>query len=127
MKKAVLFFLPLLLLTSCGEGKPVPSREDYLSELAFEEGFKIIQMADLHWDKGTPIEEEKAYLKSIVTREDPDLIVFTGDNVLGADEYVARQLYETIESFGVPYAVTYGNHDYQGTYSPDFMDRERRA
>ena len=122
MKTAALFFLPIVLLASCGEGKLPPTRDDYLSELTFHEGFKVIQMADLHWDKGTPIEEESAYIKSIVSREDPDLLVFTGDNVLGADQYVAKKLYDTIESTGVPYAVTYGNHDYQGPYSPDFMD-----
>ncbi len=123
MKATLFLLLPVLLLASCGEGSLRPEREDYVSSLSFHESFKVLQLADLHWDKGTPIEEERAYLRSIVDRESPDLLVLSGDNVLGADAYVAEKLYETIESLEVPYAVTYGNHDYQGTYSPDFMDR----
>ena len=124
MKKAVsaAALLSLLLLASCGPEKGTPKREDYISELSFRDDFKIVQLTDLHWGKATPMEEEKAYLRAIAEREDPDLIVITGDSLLTADAYVASTLYDTIESLGVPYAVTYGNHDYQGTYSPDFMD-----
>ncbi len=110
------------LFASCATLSTPASEEAYVSSLDFKEGFKLMQLTDLHWSKATDFARQEAYLRSFIEMEEPDLIMITGDSVLAADEYVARRLYSFVSSFDIPFAVTYGNHDYQGSFSPSFMD-----
>ena len=93
--------------------------------LQFRNGtFRIMQIADVH-----AIPQASADTARLITlaleRERPDLVVFTGDQLygpiplfwLGDPESNARKalsaILEPIEKAGVPFAVTFGNHDDQ--------------
>lgn len=86
-------------------------------ELRFnaDKKFKIVQFTDLHiayQDKRS----EAAFecIKNVVEAERPDLIMLTGDIIYSkpADANF-RQVMEYVSSFGIPFALTFGNHDYE--------------
>ncbi|MFD0712118.1 metallophosphoesterase family protein [Paenibacillus sp. GCM10027626] len=78
--------------------------------------FKIVQFTDLHWQNGEPEDLRTAELmKNIVTAEQPDLIVLTGDVIYSpdcADPIAAYQsVARIVEEFRIPWATILGNHD----------------
>lgn len=87
----------------------------YAQKLAFNEDktFKIVQFTDVHYIAG---KEASAYslemIKQTLDAEKPNLVVLTGDIVVGAptktgwDEVLAPLIERKI-----PYMVTFGNHD----------------
>ncbi|XP_009587984.1 probable inactive purple acid phosphatase 28 isoform X2 [Nicotiana tomentosiformis] len=100
--------------------------------------FKILQVADMHYGNGMVtrcrdvLESEFNYcsdlnttqfLRKMIEIENPDLIVFTGDNIFGASATdAAESLFEVfapaIQS-EIPWAAVLGNHDQEST-----MNRE---
>ena len=117
-------FLPMLLcalsLGACatkGEAHPI---EDYMSELQFHEGFDILQFSDLHLSSQRNLEEDYNYLTGLVQKfkennggKDADLIVFTGDLFTFASKLTIEKTFETFDSWGIPWTLTFGNHDEQ--------------
>lgn len=92
-------------------------------DLKFNEkgNFKIVQFTDLHicWqDKRSDI--AFTCMKNIIEAELPDLIVVTGDMIYSQP---AKQNFEHvmkfISQFGIPFAITFGNHDRQFGASND--------
>lgn len=83
--------------------------------------FKIMQLTDLHLGEVPSNQEDKktyAGIKKTIETNTPDLILFTGDIVYSSKEQSAaktkeslQQFIEFINSFEVPYAYTFGNHD----------------
>ncbi|TNJ65624.1 metallophosphoesterase [Paenibacillus hemerocallicola] len=78
--------------------------------------FTIVQIADLHYAGGTAEDEATmAVMESILKRERPDLVVFTGDAVKGNScPHQLEQLLEVLavpERLELPYAFVFGNHD----------------
>lgn len=75
--------------------------------------FKIVQFTDIHWKWGKPASDEAAErMAEVLDAEKPDLVVFTGDLVYSkpAQKGLDKALEATIER-GIPFAVTWGNHD----------------
>lgn len=86
--------------------------------------FKIMQIADVQ-DTQHTAPDTIAFLKAALEKEKPDLVVFTGDQLKGygisfrggdlmekvrtAIDHIVRP----VEDAGVPFAVTFGNHDAQ--------------
>ena len=56
-----------------------------------------------------------------LNKRKPDLIVLTGDNVLMATKDTVIKQVAFLDSLDVPYTFTFGNHDYQGLYSIDWL------
>lgn len=79
--------------------------------------FRIVQFTDTHLDPGTPernAQAEKTFsrISRVVRSQNPDLIVFTGDVVTGCPaEKMWKRLTDSLDVFGVPYVVVFGNHD----------------
>ncbi len=80
--------------------------------------FKMVQFTDVHLIDGSGEEKDQrtlALMKDIVKREQPDLVVYTGDLIFsehaGDPAQAFRSVIGVAESFGIPYAVVYGNHD----------------
>lgn len=85
--------------------------------------FKILQLTDLHFGRGIlSIKADKLARNAVITlveRVKPDLIIITGDNIyplpmfsgtinnMRESKYVGK----LIESFGIPWTMTFGNHD----------------
>ncbi|XP_022929869.1 probable inactive purple acid phosphatase 29 [Cucurbita moschata] len=98
--------------------------------------FKILQVADMHYVDGktTPCEDvpssqlascsdlnTTAFLRRMILAENPDFIVFTGDNIFGDDATDAAKSLDAafapaIES-NIPWAAVLGNHDQESTLS----------
>lgn len=88
--------------------------------------FRVLQLTDLHIGGGYFSRHEDmralAIVKNLINKTKPDLIVLTGDltcskahislsrNNLHSYEIITNLL----ESTGIPYAVTFGNHDVEG-------------
>ena len=85
------------------------------TELKFNSNnkFKIVQFTDVHWKYGNPASDEAGErMAEVLDAEKPDLVVFTGDIIFAkpAREGLDKALEATI-SRGIPFAVTWGNHD----------------
>ena len=85
------------------------------NELKFNSNyrFKIVQFTDVHWKYGNPASDEAGKrMAEVLDAEKPDLVVFTGDVIFAkpAREGLDKALEATI-SRGIPFAVTWGNHD----------------
>lgn len=93
----------------------IPIRFANLPE-AFD-GFKIVQLSDIHSGSFTRTEPIEAVIKKINDLE-PDLIVFTGDLVNNvADEMLPyKQVFNRLRAKHGVISIT-GNHDY-GDYAP---------
>jgi Calcineurin-like phosphoesterase. len=113
------------LLASCGNANQVAIARYFerngKDELVFHEGYKVLQLTDIHWSVNTDMVAQGAYLTRVVEAADPDFIMITGDSLLGATTSTGTQLLNIIESWKVPYAVTWGNHDREGEYSPAWL------
>lgn len=93
------------------------------AHIAFNEDgkLKILQVADIQDDETfSPL--AKASLKAAIEQEKPDLIVLTGDNIGGYScktkleaKTAIRAYMSVFESYGIPLAAVYGNHDDDGT------------
>ena len=75
--------------------------------------FKIVQFTDVHWIADSIASEEAGErMNEVLDAEKPDLVIYTGDVIFGrpADKGLRRALEPTIKR-GIPFAVTFGNHD----------------
>ncbi|ANZ77192.1 BA75_03399T0 [Komagataella pastoris] len=102
--------------------------------------FKILQVADLHFstlngtcqDPVPPLKPNEScfadartlrFLNKVLDIENPDLVVLTGDQIYGdraPDSQTA--MFKALEPFisrKIPYALTLGNHDDEGSLSRD--------
>jgi predicted MPP superfamily phosphohydrolase len=84
--------------------------------------FKIVQFTDIHWKNGEPNDIKNQQLMSaILDAESPDLVVLTGDVIVGRDcsnpkEGFAGCILPMIDR-KIPWAFVFGNHDDEGTMS----------
>lgn len=75
--------------------------------------FKIVQFTDVHWVPGNPASEEAAErMNEVLDAEKPDFVIYTGDLIYAkpAAKGLDRAV-EPVVSRGIPFAVTWGNHD----------------
>lgn len=128
MKKSAPVLLTSLLLvvslSSCAKGANVPLDSDlYQKTLANDfsgEGFKILQLADIHWSFVIDMERSERLMDNVVNLTQPDLIVISGDQVLDINKRMIDRLYHHFDKWGIPYAIVWGNHDWQGTFSRNY-------
>ncbi|MDR1343798.1 MAG: metallophosphoesterase, partial [Tannerellaceae bacterium] len=75
--------------------------------------FRIVQFADIHYKTGTEASTKAiGMMKRIIEAEKPDLIVFTGDNVISSPQKQGwDEILDVAIGRSIPYAVTLGNHD----------------
>lgn len=97
----------------------------YSEPLRFHDGrFKIMQVADIQ-ELARVNPDSVKLVKLALEREKPDLVVFTGDQVYGLHPSfrlgdtrrkitaTLKEILAPLEEAGVPFAVTFGNHDDQ--------------
>ena len=84
-------------------------------QLAFNKDgkFKIVQFTDVHWIAGDPRSDVAGVMMNeILDEEKPDLVIYTGDIIYGGiAEDGLRKALEPAIARGIPFAVTFGNHD----------------
>jgi hypothetical protein len=126
MNKRLFAVLPFLAVTlgSCGGAAPVLS--DYVRSNDLFKGsssLKILQFTDLHWSMWTDLTKESQYLSGLVKKTSPDVIMITGDSFSSANATTVDTLWSLVDSWKIPWAFVYGNHDESGTYDPAFPAR----
>ena len=126
-KRSILTLFSLgLLLTSCSPSKTY-NVNDYRTSMNFHDDFKILQLTDLHFGIETNIQKQLDFISSSIQKEDPDLIILTGDNFMYSSKKLVRTLISNLNENCktltqshpdriTKFAITYGNHDNQGDY-----------
>ena len=132
-KQYVMISLASLLLASCSQGPQIkPSLKDYQTDINIfktNDTVRILQLTDIHWSFATDYRREQKYFESLAQKADPDIIMTTGDNVLSATSDTIDHLFSMLNSLKnargkrIYWGVTWGNHDRQGIYDPDYPDR----
>lgn len=78
-----------------------------------DEDFKILMFTDTQlWSN--PADNSKCYqeMDKLVELSEPDLIVLPGDNLSAfASRFSINNFIKHLDSYGVPWATTFGNHD----------------
>lgn len=106
--KAIPFICSLLFLCL-----GIPQVKAQQLKFGADKKFKIVQFTDVHWIADSLASEEAGErMNEVLDAEKPDLVVYTGDIIFGrpADEGMRRSLEPAIKR-GIPFAVTFGNHD----------------
>lgn len=127
------------VMTSCGVKVPDKYKNNWTKNTMFDDScyktikidkdeLKILQLTDIHFDDHNNKKEWTLELiKSTVQTAKPDLIAVTGDWV-STNEQKQRDLatkivFDMIDSFGIPWIATFGNHDAEGELTKyDYAD-----
>lgn len=123
-------FLPLLMvatLASCNTNlAPIEYElKEYETVLVKQnEKFRIACFNDLHLGMMSNLEEEFAYLDKLIGYGQIDLIVINGDVFHSATKTVVKSALDYFNSKNIPFAYVYGNHDLEGQFDGDFINRE---
>lgn len=79
------------------------------------DGFTILQLTDLHYHLPHMTKDTDERVKKLVEANNPDFIVITGDSVYGPTNVMyTKHVAELMDSFEIPWAIVYGNHDDEG-------------
>ena len=83
---------------------------------AGDKQFKILMFTDLQlWTDIADNNETFKMMDVLVEETKPDLIIMPGDNVSGlTTDMLTKQLVKKMESYQIPWACTFGNHDAEG-------------
>lgn len=88
--------------------------------------FKILTLADIHYEDygyrafNSIFNDMK--IRRLVKLTQPDLIILPGDIVCGeSDYYSIQRITDMMESFGVPWAPVFGNHDDEANCDQNFL------
>ena len=118
--------LSALLLAVCAV--PVQAGEDAdETELKFDENgeFRILIVADTQ-DTAKPREAMLKLLNASLDAAEPDLVVFTGDQVHGPSVRTEAAMEKALDAIlspvverGIPFAAVFGNHDDEGGVSKE--------
>lgn len=132
----VLTFLAFSTLTGCSGAKAVHFAdvpERYEKTLQYHDGFVIAQLTDIHWNSATCIGNDeygsKAYIKNLIRdlkKEygNVDLIEITGDIFCLTNSRAVDMFIDMMEEIGIPYAITWGNHDRQNTFNANWLSNQ---
>jgi hypothetical protein len=90
--------------------------------------FVILNLADIHFEdygyRALYSLDGEMIIKRVVADADPDLIVLSGDIVCGDGSstlFSIERITDLMESFGVPWAPVFGNHDDEANCDLNFL------
>ncbi len=117
---AVSAFLCAALLCGCGQNTAY-TPDNYILETEYKDDFKILQLSDIHLANKDNRQKQLEYLDLTISDADADMIVLAGDLFTFADRTVAKEFLDFIDSYGVPWTCTFGNHDEQCYFPIDWL------
>ena len=127
--KKIFSIFSVILLTSCQDVREEKPLDSYRATLSFyNDSFNIMQLTDIHWNYTTDVKESKKYMlalldNALLQEGHVDLVTITGDLFLDANKYLVEELFRFLSSWNLPIAITYGNHDKEGTWNTDWMNK----
>lgn len=88
--------------------------------------FVILNITDMHFSdydyRAFTAFDVETKIKTLVANVKPDLITVTGDIVCTDSTYYAiRRVTDLFESFGIPWAPVFGNHDNEGNCDLNYL------
>jgi len=123
--KAFLFsalaVVSLAVCCSCAPVEKTYDAADYFLNVNYTSDFRILQLSDIHLGAKDAQDRQFAYLDLVITDSDCDYIIVTGDLFTFADKATAQRLFTFLDSYGVPWSITFGNHDEQCYFSIDWL------
>ena len=138
--------LPLMLilastLTSCA-GSKTYDLEAYHQTLQINDQYRVCVLTDIHLSILSDTDYEFNYLKHTIYSEAmlanvdvdtasdtvlepyaPDVIIIDGDAFQTGDKSLVDRFFKFMDSLNIPFAFTYGNHDYHGLYGFHYVDQ----
>ncbi len=110
MKKFISLLLAAILVFSVSAIGFAGHKEGAKLKFDSEGKFKILVLADVQ--TGYPMDEDMVYfIEESIKFSDPDLVVFTGDNVNNPDLRTYDQMLAPLIDKGIPFTMVLGNHD----------------
>jgi len=125
MKKIIAIALCLAMLmcaAACGETNS-PDISEYILETEYKSDYRILQLTDIHLANKDNRQLHFDFLNLTISEANADMIVLDGDNFTFADKAVAKDLFAFIDSYGIPWCITFGNHDEQCYFSVDWLTK----
>lgn len=119
MKKIISLLLAAIMVFSLFGFASAEGESTEKEALRFNKdgSFKILQLADLQ-DIIIFRPLTRIFIEDVLTKEKPDLVVLTGDNIAPGAGFMKWMIKKSIDNFmklfekaGVPVAIVYGNHD----------------
>jgi len=111
-----------LCLSACSGVKHDMS--DYILELPYKSDYRILQLTDTHIGDKDNCELHYKFMDLTIKEANPDLIVITGDVFTFASRHTAKEFFSFLDSYEVPWTLTFGNHDEQCFFSIDWLTSE---
>jgi predicted MPP superfamily phosphohydrolase len=123
LKKFLIFsFLFIIFINLCYTNINATSNKTL--KFNSDGNFKIVVFADCQ-DDSIPYFEMIQLMEYALDTEKPDLVLFTGDNIITSNEADfktgATALLEPLIKRNTPYAYTFGNHDDEFGVSKEYM------
>ncbi len=117
MRRLVSALFVLAMAAGCASAQRLPLR------FRADGTFKIVQFTDLHYIHGNPhAQRALTRIREVVKAEQPDLVIVTGDMIFGQPaEQSMRDVALCLDSLGVPFCTTFGNHDEEFGLSHDAL------
>ena len=125
MKRGIIIALIALMmipLASCSKTEHDISEYVLEYDIGDKEDFKILQLSDIHIAAKDDRQRQFDFIaKTVNSDSEVDMIVVSGDLFTFADRKTAKELFNCLDSFNVPWTVTWGNHDEQCYFSMEWV------
>ena len=124
IKSIIALPLVAVLLSGC-IGTKNYKEEEYILETNWsgEEDYRILQLGDIHLSQSDNHEEHFKVIDRTVKAANPNMIVLNGDIFTYADKHVVKKVFNFFDSYNIPWTYTFGNHDDQGYYADNYIQR----
>jgi uncharacterized repeat protein (TIGR02543 family) len=125
-KRLLSFALAVALIAAIAPWSALKATASFAGSFQFDEDgkFTLMQIADIQSGVGVPARVTAA-ISDAISRYEPDLAVFTGDNVIESIatqanfRSVVNEIIAPLNNKNVKFAVTFGNHDDEGLGAPN--------
>ena len=125
MKTKNLLILPLFALcaTSCSLNGVAHDISEYMLTIDVDvtKDFNILQLTDIHLGDTDDLDLHFKFMDLTIKDANADMIVVTGDLFTFASQATAHRLFAYFDSKGIPWTVTFGNHDEQCMFSVEWL------
>ena len=124
MKRKGLLLFPALFamsLSACATNIHHDISEYIAGEIQYKDDFRILQLTDVHLGDKDNLDTHFKFMDLTINEAKPNMIIVTGDLFTFASKTTAKEFFKYLDGKGVPWTVTYGNHDEQCYFSVDWL------
>ena len=124
-KFLVVTAIAAVCLSSCSTGVRHKMSEYILEyDIGSASEFKILQLTDIHVGDKDYQDLHYKFMDLTIKDANPNMIIVTGDLFTFGSKDTAKTLFKFLDSYDVPWTLTFGNHDEQVYFSIDWMTNE---